>query len=195
MLEKAKARLTGPKWLHGDIAGFEAGTPQDLLLANASLHWLPEHETLLPRLLTQLAPGGVLAVQMPNNSDEPSHRVLYELVASGNYGDLTADATGERQRLAAPGDYYDWLQDKAETVDIWETRYLHRLPDVDAIVDWFSSTVLKPYLDVLDQRGVAARRGFLAAYRSELVRAYPRQRDGSVLLAMPRLFIVAQLAR
>jgi trans-aconitate 2-methyltransferase len=194
MLARARERLPGPRWLQGDIGDYRASEPQDLLLANASLHWLPDHHTLFPRLLDNLAPGGVLAVQMPNNSDEPSHRLLEELAAAEQFDGLAKRLSGARERLAAAGDYYDWLYDKVAAVDIWETRYLHRLADVDAIVDWFSSTALQPYLAALGGEG-AATRAFLAAYRAGLARAYPRQRDGSVLLAMPRLFIVAQRAK
>jgi trans-aconitate 2-methyltransferase len=195
MLEKARARLPGPRWIQGDIGDFRAAAPQQLLLANASLHWLPEHRDLFPRLLAELAPGGVLAVQMPNNSDEPSHSLPRELAASDAFDGFGARVVGERQRLATPGAYYDWLHDKVATLDIWETRYLHRLPGVDAIVEWFSSTALRPYLDALAETGEAMQRAFLAAYRAGLARAYPGQRDGSVLLPMPRLFIVAQVAQ
>jgi SAM-dependent methyltransferase len=68
-------RLPGSRFEWSDIATW---APQDrapdFIYANASLQWVPDHETLIPRLFDALAPGGVLAVQMPDNRQEPTHR-------------------------------------------------------------------------------------------------------------------------
>src|SRR5258708_32676009 len=50
--------------------------PFDVILANAVLHWVPDHARLFPALAAKLAPGGALAVQMPDNLDEPAHRLM-----------------------------------------------------------------------------------------------------------------------
>ena len=81
MLAKARARLPGLTFSEGDVATWTPERPPDLLFANAVLQWLPDHATLLPRLFDSLAPGGVLALQMPDNLDEPSHRAMRELAA------------------------------------------------------------------------------------------------------------------
>jgi trans-aconitate 2-methyltransferase len=47
----------------GDMADY--AEPADLVFSNAALHWLRNHEAVLPRLISLLRPGGVLAVQMP----------------------------------------------------------------------------------------------------------------------------------
>ena len=51
----------------------------DVVLANASLQWLPDHAALFPRLARSLSSGGCLAVQMPNNLSEPSHAAMREV--------------------------------------------------------------------------------------------------------------------
>ena len=73
MIEKARARLPGLRFALADAADWSPDEPVDVLFANASLQWLPDHATLLPRLFGLLAPGGVLAIQMPDNVSEPSH--------------------------------------------------------------------------------------------------------------------------
>ncbi|HAI04758.1 MAG TPA: trans-aconitate 2-methyltransferase, partial [Pantoea sp.] len=73
-------------------------------------------------------------------------------------------------------------------VDIWRTTYYHVMADAQAIISWLQATGLRPFLAMLDE---AEQADFLAAYHQRLLSAYPAQRDGQVLLAFPRLFIVA----
>ena len=44
---------------------------------------LPNHATLYPHLVNQLVPGGTLAVQTPDNLDEPAHRLARGAAAHG----------------------------------------------------------------------------------------------------------------
>ena len=58
----------------GDIANLDPTLgPFDLIFSNAALHWLRDHGDLLPRLVSRLAPGGQIAVQVPANADHASH--------------------------------------------------------------------------------------------------------------------------
>ena len=45
----------------------------DLIIANASLQWVPDHPAVLGRWCSSLAHGGQLVVQVPANADHPSH--------------------------------------------------------------------------------------------------------------------------
>lgn len=74
------------RWETADI-GEWAPPPDavpDLIVANASLHRVPDHASLFPRLLGSLAPGGCLAVQMPRSGSLPAHRLLRETPATGD---------------------------------------------------------------------------------------------------------------
>src|SRR3984893_13138779 len=64
-----KAATVAPQivWQLGDLGTWRPPHPADVIFANASLHWVDGHERLLPGLLSSLAPGGVLAIQMPRN--------------------------------------------------------------------------------------------------------------------------------
>ncbi|MGA9276333.1 methyltransferase domain-containing protein [Ilumatobacter sp.] len=74
MIEKAR-RATDDRctFAPGDIADWSGAEPVDLIVANASLQWVPDHSSVLARWVAQLAPDGQLAVQVPANSDHPSH--------------------------------------------------------------------------------------------------------------------------
>lgn len=85
MLAAARKRSPGTTFQWADIGTWSAPSPVDVILANASLQWLPDHATLYPRLLAQLAPGGSLAIQTPDNLQEPAHVLAREVAASAQF--------------------------------------------------------------------------------------------------------------
>ena len=185
MLRRAQQDLPGVDWICADAGSFTSSQPVDVLFSNALIQWLPDHATLLPALLSQVATGGVLAIQMPCNFSEPSHRLMRE--TPGPWAARTASVR-TRSPVESASFYYDVLAPLARSVDVWQTRYEHVLPDVGAIVEWVKGTGLRPYLDVLapDERS-----GYLEAYAHGLDAAYPPRRDGRRLFSFPRLFVVA----
>ncbi len=185
MLARARKDDPGVEWVCADAATFVPAQPADLLFANAVLHWVPEHARLFPALIERLAPGGVLAVQMPESFDLPSHRLMREVRAAVAPG---RPVTGAAAPIAEATDYYDLLAPRAQAIDMWRTNYTQVMPDADAIVEWVKGTGLRPYVDDLDAEGRAA---FLSAYRRGIDDAYPARIDGKRLFPFPRLFIVA----
>ena len=159
-----------------------------MLLANAVLQWLPGHAALLPRLAGRLAPGGSLAVQMPENLDEPAHVLMREVAAREPWAAKLSAAAEARAGLGTPGWYYGVLRPGCRRVDVWRTTYHHVLPGgPDAVVEWFKGSGLRPFLAPLEASEQAA---FLAQYRDAVAQAYPALPDGAVLLPFPRLFMV-----
>ncbi|WP_024278180.1 trans-aconitate 2-methyltransferase [Xanthobacter sp. 126] len=188
MLEAARARLPGVTFALGDASTFTLPKPADLIYANAVLQWVPDHATLLPRLMSLLAPGGVLAVQMPDNLEEPSHVAMRETAMAGPWADTLHAATRARTVLPEPGAYYDMLKPHAGAVDVWHTIYNHPLDGIPAIVEWVKGTGLRPFIDPLEGD---ERTQFLEEYAARLSDSYLPRVDGKVLLAFPRFFIVA----
>ena len=193
MIAAARRRLPHLRFEVGAIEAWAASGddpgPFDVVLSNAALHWLPDHAALLPRLLGKLAPGGSLAVQMPDNLDEPAHRLMREVAADGPWAGTLAGAAASRTPLGDPACYYRLLRPHCAAVDVWRTVYHHPLAGgADAVVAWFQGSGLRPFLAPLD---APARAGFLARYRDAVARAYPAAPDGTVLLPFPRLFFVA----
>ncbi len=188
MIAAARGRLPQVRFEVADIAAWDAAGPFDAILANAVLQWLPDHAALLPRLAAKLAPGGSLAVQMPDNLQEPAHRLMREVAAHKPWAAKLARAAGARGEMGTPDWYYRVLRPHCARVDVWRTTYHHLLAGgAEAVVEWFKGSGLRPFLAPLD---AAEQAGFLTAYRDRIAHAYPALPDGSVLLPFPRLFLV-----
>jgi trans-aconitate 2-methyltransferase len=188
MLASARARLPHIPFMRCDINAWAPSAPPDLVFANSSLQWLPNHHDLTPRLYGQLAPGGTLAVQMPDNRQEPSHALMRMIAADGPWVDRLLPIAKTRAVIGDYSDYYRWLRPLGAEVEIWQTTYIHSLEGVGELVDWFRGSGLRPFLNPLDE---GERAQFLARYMEELAAAYPSEPDGRVLFLYPRLFIIA----
>lgn len=196
MLARARTgdEAAGVEWIEADIAAWSPASPPGLLYANASLQWVDGHEALFPRLFRSLAPGGVLAVQMPLSREARSHLLMHEVLAGGGPGGAPLGTEALRREIARrwvldPAEYFDLLA-AAGTVrlDVWTTEYLQVLEGEEPVLEWVSGTGLRPILN-----GLAGeeRDRFLERYRAALRAAYPRRPDGATLYPFPRLFIVA----
>jgi trans-aconitate 2-methyltransferase len=183
----ARARAHGPRadWLLADAAAWEPGAPFDVVFSNAMLQWLPDPEGMLPRLQGWLAPGGCLAVQVPQGNR--MRALIQELAASPRWSPALA-GTGTWRGLDA-GTCYDLLAPRAARVDLWETTYQHVMESHEAMVEWYAGTGLRPYLDRLPDPAdqAAFKAGLVAACRGD----FPRSADGKVLMPFRRLFFVA----
>ncbi|TPG80429.1 trans-aconitate 2-methyltransferase [Pseudomonas arsenicoxydans] len=189
MIEAARKRLPNVQFDTVDIGTWNDSGPFDVIFANAVLQWLPDHATLLPSLAARLTEGGSLAIQMPDNLNEPSHRLMREVAAEGPRSSKLADAAGQRTEMASASDYYSMLRPHCARVDVWRTTYHHPLASgASGVVEWFKGSGLRPFLEPLDD---AEKAQYLKQYLTAIEQVYPTLSDGSVLLPFPRLFIVA----
>jgi len=70
MIDGATAHATDSVTFElGDIAAWEQPSSYDLVFANASLQWVPDHARVLGLWVRSLKPGGQIAVQVPSNAD------------------------------------------------------------------------------------------------------------------------------
>jgi trans-aconitate 2-methyltransferase len=190
MLASTRKDLPQVQFMEADIAVWPGDPNADLIYANASFQWVPDHVSVLLRLLKGMKARGVLALQMPDNLDEPSHRLMSETAETGPWASLLRNAAAAREFIRTPNEYYGLLKPHCRNLDIWHTAYTQVLDGVQGIVDFVSTTGLRPYLDPLDE---PMRAQFVDTYRAGLAKAYPEFPDGKVLMRFPRIFIVAQV--
>jgi trans-aconitate 2-methyltransferase len=188
MIERAQKDYPGLGWRLADVATWRAEEPLDLIFTNAALQWLDRHETLFPRLMDALAPGGVLAVQMPRNYPAPSHAAIAETIEAGPWhGRLAPQLRSEA--VGPPEFYYRLLAPRAKSLDIWEIDYLQILDGEDPVVEWTKATALRPFLTALEE---PERSDFERDYRARVRAAYPPEADGRTLFPFRRLFLIAR---
>jgi trans-aconitate 2-methyltransferase len=188
MIEAAKKRLPGARFELCHIHEWGEPGPWDLLYTSATLQWVGDHESLLPRLARRLSPGGSLAIMMADDLDEPTLAAARTVAQTVPFGVKLGGADKGRTVPGTADWYYALLKPLASRVDIWRTTHFHPLAGgLDAIVEWLRGAGLRPFLQPL---AFEEQKAFIAAYKEELAKAYNPLADGTVILPFPRLFIL-----
>jgi len=173
----------------GDLGHWTPPEPLDVLIANASLQWVPDHPALLERLTSALAPGGVLGFQVPGNFEQPSHLALEKLRSAPRWASRLEALP--RAAIESPARYLARLAELGLTAEVWETTYWHVLKGEDPVLRWTTGTTLRPLLAALDE---AARSELLAEYGALLREAYPPMPFVGTPFPFRRVFAVARRA-
>ena len=162
-------------FVRGDLATWtttsETRDGWDLVLANASLQWVPAHEEVLRRWTDALAPGGQLAVQVPANGTHASHTVANEVGATEPFldalgGEVPADPSASN--VLAPEEYARILFELGyETQQVTLRVYPHVLDSSSDVVEWVRGTNLNRFFERLP---ADLHEPFVEAYRAALLR-------------------------
>jgi trans-aconitate 2-methyltransferase len=188
MIARARESLPDNTFVKADASNWQPGEATDLVFANALFQWIPSHEKVIAHILMSLKPGAVLAMQMPDSLKEPSHASMTATASYGPWAEALRVASKSRSPLLSVHGYHRLLKLYARRLDIWQTIYHHVLDGHQGIVDMFSSTGLKPFLDALNAQEKIA---YLNAYKAEIAKHYTLMDDGKLLYPFPRLFILA----
>jgi trans-aconitate 2-methyltransferase len=185
-----RARQTYPDidWQHADIEDWTPSEPVDLFFSNSALQWQKDHDLLFLKLLTMLAPSGVLAVQISRNFTQPSHRALYKTAREGPWSNRLEHLIIP-EPCKTPEYYWDLLAPYVHNLDIWETIYLQAFEGENPVTDFMRPTWLRRFLDQLE---IHEQMAFEESFRKKVQSAYPKRPDGKTLLPYRRLFIVVQ---
>jgi trans-aconitate 2-methyltransferase len=166
-----------------------AGGAYQLVLANASLQFLPDHEDVLKDILQLVAPGGWVAWHIPYNHIARTH-LLAESAASSD--DLSSAFEGFRVTWPQqrPEVYARMLKAAGFERSLVQLRtYRHAIDGTASMVAWMAGGALRPWLDALD---VDHHDVFLKKYERLLGHAYPPYHEDLRLLDYTRLLLVAQ---
>lgn len=122
------------------------GEPFDLVFANASLQWVPDHEALVPRLLGLLAPGGQFAMQIPVNEALISHTTADALAAEEPYYSALDGRVRAFDLMLKPERYSEILWERGcVQQQVRLNIYPHEMPGYEAVIEWVKGTYLTAY--------------------------------------------------
>lgn len=187
----AAARERGVDARVGDVRDWAPASDTDVVISNATLHWVPEHPDLLVRWAAQLGAGAWIAVQVPGNFDAPSHTAVQELAHRPQWAELLRDLPFDAPEVVrTPVGYANLLSDAGCAVDAWETTYVHDLTGEDPVLEWIHGTALRPVRSRLSDEQWQRFRDELAPV---LAAAYPRRADGTTFFPFRRIFVVARV--
>lgn len=191
MLNEAQSTYADITFIQDDIAHFSPPEKIDCIFANASLQWLSDHHSLLPKLLGLLNSGGMLAIQMPNNFHLATHQIIIKLLQTHPEWRLYLKQLihGELSKpLYHSSYYYDLLNTPSSyPLHLWETIYYQEMEHYQAIFDWIKGTGLKPILASMNDKDVQL---FSTQYIQEISREYRLQKNNKVLLPFQRIFMI-----
>lgn len=178
----------------------------DVVLSNAALQWVPDHEALFPQIISKIKSGGrpsggrrpgdrrsggrrhggQLLVQMPAQHHNLTNRLLNELARREPYA--ASYAGWNRISPVLELDHYAQLlfENGSKSMQVFEKIYPLILPDVDALLTWVSGTALIPYLERLPE---ALKSRFRDNYRALLGEYFPKT---PVFYPFKRILIAAQ---
>lgn len=188
MIAKAADQHPRLRWLERDASRDLSDLGLfDVVFSNAALQWIPDHDSLIPRLFGLVGPGGVLAVQVPNNDASPLHSAVREVALSPGWKRYFS--TVEFQVTASASEYYDRLTLLTPAFDIWLTTYIHVMDSHEGYIEWSRGTYMRSYLNQLPSED--DRRVFTMDVLERVIKAYHPQANGKFLFPFQRLFFVA----
>jgi trans-aconitate 2-methyltransferase len=168
------AEVPGLHFERADLAQW-TGSDVDLVFANASLHWAPQHPALLARLRFSLAPGGQLAFQVPTAFGHPSHVLAREVAAEAPFAPPHLEpGPAPEDNVLTPARYAEVLHALGAVQQ--DTRlqvYGHLLPSVESVVEWVRGSLLTPIRARMDDETFGA---FLDRYRERLLNELGQRR-------------------
>ncbi len=158
----------------------------DRVLSNSAFNWVADHRAYVPRVVSLVAAGGELAVQMPSNPQTPFYRCSLETAAAFAQ---ELDGFSHRSPVESPEVYAELFarDDRiAESrVGTWYYPQLHA--SVDGLVEFAKGGQLSAYRARL---APADFERFCEVYRGALRRELG---DGAVFFAFRRVFLFARL--
>ncbi len=188
MIEKARGEYPDRDWRHADVRDLAPEPKFDLVYSNATIQWIPDHETLVPQLFGLVDAGGALAVQIPLYREMPVSTIIASVAERDRWRERT-EGCDARFTFHCMDIYYDILAGLTPKVSMWQTWYVHEMQSHELIVEMMSSTGMRQFLERLESG--EDKKAFADQVLDGVREAYPAQKNGVVLYPFKRLFFVA----
>lgn len=189
MINKAKSEYDYLDFMLFDVQDDlkNIGRKFDVVFSNACIQWIPKHRNLIKRLMNLLNAGGVLAVQIPYNYEQPIHKIIFKVSNSEKWKNKFK--VRRPMCILTENEYFDLLSEISNDFSIWQTTYFHRIKSYGDLIEWYRGTGLRPYLELLDD---LEKKEFENEILLEVKRCYPQQKNGEIIFRFPRLFFMVK---
>ncbi|MEW6145435.1 MAG: methyltransferase domain-containing protein [Thermodesulfobacteriota bacterium] len=169
MLEQAKSKER--EGLRFELRSIEeVGGEWELVFSNAAIQWVEDHAELVPSLFNLVSPGGQIAVQLPSNHNHETQLLIHEIAKEPPFTDALK-GWSRKSPVLSINSYAELLYKcGGMNIVVFEKVFPHVMRDTDAVADWLSGTMLRPYFERLPGE---LRGKFVDSYRKRLRRLYP----------------------
>ncbi len=188
MIDKAKSDYPHQEWMIMDAGNDEINEKFDLVFSNATIQWIPNHAELLKRFYNLLTSTGMIAIQLPLFFDMPIAKSITSIAKQNKWRSFTEGVT-DLFTIHNSSEYYDFLSELYQSVELWESNYVHVMDSHESILEMIRSTGLRPYLDKLDNE--EDKKDYEELVLEGIKKDYPLQKNGKVLFPFKRLFFIA----
>ena len=169
MLEQAKAKER--EGLRFELRAIEDVTGEwDVVFSNAAIQWVENHRDLVPALFTLVSPGGRIAVQLPSNHNHKTQTLVHEIAKESPF--VTAlKGWSRKSPVLSINAYAELLYEcGGMSINVFEKVFPHVMRDTDAVADWLSGTMMRPFFERLPEE---LHGKFMDRYRKRLREIYP----------------------
>jgi trans-aconitate 2-methyltransferase len=189
MISKATEDYPNQKWILFDAGKESINDKFDIVFSNATIQWIPNHDSLIENLATLLNDSGILAVQFPLFFDMPLGKSISEIAGQHKWR-VPTKGVYELFTINNASFYHNELIKHFSKIDIWITDYYHVMESHESILEMIRTTGLKPYLErIVDDN---EKLEFTSLILDKIKQDYPLQNDGKVLFPFKRLFFIGK---
>lgn len=189
MIDKARNDYPNQDWRLLDAGKDKITDKFDIVFSNATIQWIPNHFELLKKFKDILTDKGLIAIQLPLFFDMPLGKSIARISLESKWSDATK-SVNELFTIHNYSDYYDFVSTLFNSIEIWESNYVHIMESHYSILDMIRSTGLRPYLERLDND--ADKTDFEERVLADIKKNYPLQKNGKVLFPFKRLFFIVK---
>ncbi|MEF9478545.1 L-histidine N(alpha)-methyltransferase [Chryseobacterium sp. 1B4] len=149
----------------------QIGQKWDLVFSNAALQWVDDHETLFPKIIGLLSPGGQLAIQMPVQNENILNQILAQMTDEEPYVTYLHHFKRDSPVLSMD-DYAQILFDNGiQDIEIFQKVYPIIADDHEALYAFISGTALLPYLERLEGE---QKESFITEFKSRIAKRFTK---------------------
>ena len=144
-------------------------TKYDLIFSNAAIQWVDDHEALLSKIISCIKTGGQLLIQIPDQKQNISNKLLNELADQEPFKTILSGWKRTSPVLDIDAYAQILFENGSKSMTVYEKIYPLILQDSNALFDWVSGTALIPYLEKI---GDENKQNFIDQYKALLQRNF-----------------------